>query len=185
MRTLSAEMTAAIGADLVAPVYLLELDCAPSRRFTLNGFGDDFNLTTGPEWLGTSMQVLSLTQKSGAGMEARVRVAHDARYASFSPIGLLETLLEEPQRYVPASLSVTYFTHNTYTDAKLLLSGVMSSFTLVPGATSQPMVEVVLVSRANRRTQTPHVRLAPPLLNAMTPEGTVIEWAGEQYEVTP
>ena len=72
------------------------------------------------------------------------------------------------------SISEAYIADGAYTDKILLLKGLVTDVSVDIGGV--PLVRLTAVNTSNYHGVAPSIRLAPPLINWRTPEGTVVVW---------
>jgi hypothetical protein len=119
------------------------------------------------------MLVTGPDPRSGGTYEASVALPYNHP-------GLMNHVLSNRLTDVPAKLWKTYFYDDAYLDPALLMDAVVSDmFVSKSSGDSLAQVTFTMISRGNWGGVTPYIRIAKPLLNHITPAGTVIVW-GEQ-----
>lgn len=176
---LTAEQNAVLSEVVTSPSFLFEVALS-QRTYRLSSFADSVNLLS-QQWLDASIVVSGPTQKAGGMLVAQVSIPFDAEQAGGR---LIDDVLAQRPQDRPAKIYQTYYRDNAYVYPVLLLDGLVDDVVLTSGAGDQkPRITLSIASSANRGGLTPFVRLSPPLLNWMTPAGSVLIWGNGRYEI--
>ena len=164
---------------ITAPLYLFELSLK-QRTYRFCSFDEPIRVLD-QYWYDQNIQVQGPTQKSGGTLQASVTAPYDARV--IEGVTLMDDILAERPQDRPTRLGFTYLHHDAYLEPVLLLEGVIDNVTLGAAGDNKQRLTFSIVSKGNRGGVTPFIRIAKPLLNRITPAGSVVAFNGARYEI--
>lgn len=164
---------------ITAPLFIVELSLS-AHVYRLCSFDEPVRLL-GRDWSDSNIRVTGPTQKSGGTLTADVTVPYDTWREGGN---LMQDILAERPQDRPAMVAKTYFHDDSYLEPIILLNGVIDSVNLGSSAeTTKQLLRFTLVSSGNRGGVTPHIRMTAPLLNHVTPAGSIVAFNGARYEI--
>ena len=183
-RDISPEFDSALGTRVTAPLFVCHLTLH-GEDFYLTSFDDKVlfdNVLPGQLFQDANLEVSGPSQKSGGTLQATIRIPYDTK--SVNNINITDLLLTNRPQDQPVKLWQTYWHNDAYTPPLLLMDALVDDVKLgrTSGAT-KPKVSFVIVSRGNRGGQTPAIRLGRPMLNHLTPKGSVVLWNKGRWEI--
>ena len=183
-RSLQPSFTDALSNKVTAPLFLCYLNIH-GNRFYLTSFDDVAifdDVAPGQKFKDANLVVRGPTQRSGGTLQAQISVPYDIKGSGGGDLTAL-LIAQRPQDQ-RAKLWQTYWHDDAYVPPILLMDAVIDDVTFGRASGgNKPRVSFTLVSRGNRGGQTPAIRLGPPMLEHLTPKGTVIVWDKGKWEV--
>lgn len=169
-RTISAALTTAIGLDVVAPGYLVEIQFATPLRLSSRG-----TLSwSGNTWTAWDVRVQGLAADAGGSSASGSLLLGDADY-TIAALALSEGVANRP-------VNVWKFYGDTAPatgDPVQVFAGVGDGVDLEP---NRGMVTIRLVQTNARALFAPRFYITPEAGFTYLPApGTVIDWDGERY----
>lgn len=151
-------VTSAIGRRSVTPVLFVDI----VGLYALVGYS---MAATG--YTVANFAVDGPRQRSGGTLEAIITLPHTLP-------GLMDLVAGTRLIDQAVRISEAYVLDGGYTDKVLLLRGLVTDVSVTAGGF--PTVSLTAVNTSNYHGVVPSLRLAPPLVNHRTPEGSVITW---------
>lgn len=176
---LTVEQNAVLTDKVTSPMFLVELQLQ-QRTYRLSSFADSVTLL-GVVWLDAQISVSGPVQKAGGMLTANITIPFDVEQNGGQ---IMQDVIQSRPQDRPAKLYQSYFKDGAYIAPVLLLNGVIDDVQLgLGGQGVKPRISLSIASAGNRGGFTPFVRLSRPLLNWVTPAGSILIWGNGRYEI--
>lgn len=175
-RNIPASFDAAFEQPNTTAVYMLKMFLEQrTYRFITAGKQETI---AGQVWEPEALAIRGPSQKSGAAVTLDFGVPLIPQGQLITDI----TAIRPQDRRV--LLYVTYWYNDAYQTPYTLFEGLTSNVDTLPGKGAKlGAINFSAVNSGNRHSSTPFVRMRPPVLQHMTPKGSIVSWGALKLEI--